>query len=91
MHNPDNWQFLVFSGKFSDNWVYFCEENNLGIPFAAYILLQNPNSTTPEYVKEILGGLGIILGGGYSLNKGLKDSQTRRYCKKYLTNLERLR
>lgn len=61
------------------------------IPFAAYILLQNPNSTTPEYIKEILGALGIILGGGYTLNKGLKDNQTKRYCKKYLTNLERLR
>jgi len=228
--NPDKWQFLVFSEKFSDNWVYFCEENNLGrrtqdgllmseelaflfmtylakeiafhesaaiitdnnrfdnftnyarstyptinrktkfakgifnlivpinlsqisigqlidfrnrnrnflkafnseldnvqnkisegysqrdfidnynniyseysreiltqglglasIPLAAYILLQNPNSTTPEYVKDTLGALGIILGGGYALSKGLKDSQTRRYCKKYLTNLERLR
>lgn len=60
------------------------------IPFAAYILLQNPGATTPEYVKEILGGLGIILAGGYSLNKALKDTKTKRYCKKYLTNLERL-
>jgi len=61
------------------------------VPFAAYILIQNSAATTPEYVKEILGALGIILGGGYTLNKGLKDNQTRRYCKKYFTNLERLR
>lgn len=229
-HNPDNWRFLVFKEKFSENWVYFCKENNLGrrtedgllmseelaflfmtylakeiafresaaiitdnnrfdnftnyarattptidrrtrfakgllnflvpknlseipidrliefrnrnrhlirafnseldnvqakisegyshqdfiesyndiyseysreillqgiglasIPFAAYILIQNPNATSPEYIKEVLGALGIILGGGYALNKGLKDNQTKRYCKKYLTNLERLR
>lgn len=229
-HNPDNWSFLIFREKFSDNWVYFCEENNLGrrtndgllmseelaflfmtylakeiafresaaiitdnnrfdnftnyarstkpivdktarfakglfnlivpknlneipieqlldfrnknrhllrafnneldnvqdkistgyshqdfidsynniysdysreillqgigvasIPFSAYMLLQNPNTMTAEYIKEILGALGIILGGGYALNKGLKDNKTRRYCKKYLTNLERLR
>ncbi len=61
------------------------------IPLAAYILIQNKQATTPEYVKEILGGLGVILGGGYSLNKGLRDIRTRRYCKKYITNLERLR
>lgn len=61
------------------------------IPLAAYILIQNPQATTPEYVKEILGGLGVILGGGYALNKGLRDTRTRRYCKKYMTNLERLR
>ncbi len=61
------------------------------IPFAAYILIHNPNAGSPEYIKEILGSMGIILGGGYALNKGLKDNQTRRYCKKYLTNLERLK
>lgn len=61
------------------------------IPFAAYILLQNPVATTPEYIKEILGGLGIILAGGYSFNKALKDTRSKRYCKKYLTNLESIR
>ena len=61
------------------------------IPFAAYMLIQNPIATTPEYVKEILGALGIIVGGGYALNSGLKDNQTGRYCKKYITNLERIR
>ncbi len=61
------------------------------IPFAAYMLIENPQATTPEYIKEILGALGIILGGGYALNKGLRDFKTKRYCKKYLINLERLR
>jgi hypothetical protein len=61
------------------------------IPFAAYILIQNSVATSPEYIKEILGALGIILGGGYALSKGLKDTQTKRYCKKYLTNIERLK
>lgn len=61
------------------------------IPFAAYVLVHNPQATTPEYIKEILGGIGMVLGGGYALNTALKDSQSRRYCKKYLTNLERLR
>jgi len=61
------------------------------IPFAAYILIKNNQATTPEYVKEILGSLGIIFGGGYSLSRVLKDKETKRYCKKYITNLGRLR
>ncbi|MEC4044058.1 hypothetical protein [Myroides odoratimimus] len=61
------------------------------IPFAAYMLIQNPLTTTPEYVKEVLGALGVVIGGGYALNKTLKDNETGRYCKKYLTNLERIR
>lgn len=61
------------------------------IPFAAYMLIQNPIATTPEYVKEILGALGVIVGGGYAMNSGLRDNQTGRYCKKYMTNLQRIR
>lgn len=61
------------------------------IPLAAYMLIQNKSATSPEYIKEILGALGIILGGGYTMNKGLQDLKTKRYCKKYITNLERLR
>ena len=60
------------------------------IPFAAYVLITNPDATKPEYIHEILGALGIVLGGGYTLNKGFKDIETKRYCKKYLTNLKRL-
>jgi hypothetical protein len=61
------------------------------IPFAAYLLITNSMATTPEYAKEILGALGIIFGGGYALNKALVDNETKRYCKKYFTNLKRLR
>ncbi|WP_281631529.1 hypothetical protein [Flavobacterium luteolum] len=61
------------------------------IPFASYMLIQNPSATTPEYIKEILGALGIIIGGGYTLNSGLRDNRSERYCKKYMTNLERIR
>lgn len=40
--------------------------------------MQNHIAKTPEYVKEILGSLGIIIGVGYALNSGLKDNQTGR-------------
>ena len=61
------------------------------IPFAAYVLINNPGALAPEYVKEILGGLGMVLGGTYALNKLWIDMKDKRYCKKYLANLERLR
>lgn len=61
------------------------------IPFAAYMLIQNQIATTPEYIKEIIGALGVTIGGGYALNKALKDNRNGRYCKKYLINLERIR
>ena len=61
------------------------------IPLGIYILIQNSSATNPEYIYEILGGLGMTLGGGYALNKGFKDLRTKRYCKKYLTNLGRLK
>jgi hypothetical protein len=60
------------------------------IPFVMYVLIHNPSTTAPEYIKEILGAIGGILGGRYVYHKGLKETESRRYCKKYLTNLTRL-
>jgi len=61
------------------------------LPFAAYILINNPNALAAEYVKETLGGLGVILGGTYALDKLWIDMKDKRYCKKYLANLARLK
>lgn len=61
------------------------------IPFAAYILIKNPEATAPDYIKETLGALGIVLGGVYAFGGRLEDIKTKRYCKKYLTNLQRIR
>lgn len=60
------------------------------IPFAAYLLLGNPIASSAEYIKEILGALGIVLGAKLTLHRGLRQNETGRYCKKYLTNLQRL-
>jgi hypothetical protein len=53
--------------------------------------MNNPQASTPEYFNEILGALGILVTGGFALNKAMRDTRTKRYCKKYITNLERLR
>ncbi|HWB93144.1 MAG TPA: hypothetical protein VG605_14880, partial [Puia sp.] len=62
----------------------------LAIPFIGYLLIHNHATTTPEYIKESLAAMGAIWLGKCALHKALKDTQTRRYCKKYLTNLRSL-
>ncbi|OQP53500.1 hypothetical protein [Niastella populi] len=60
------------------------------IPFGMYALIKNPGALTQAYVKEVLGAMGFLIGGVFGLHKGLKDTATKRYCKKYITNLTRL-
>jgi len=61
------------------------------IPLASYVLITNPDALNAEYAKEILGAMGIGLGGTYAIKRGLYDTRERRMCKKYLANVERLR
>jgi len=61
------------------------------IPLATYILLQNTAATNPEYINQIIGGLGIILTAKATIGTKWKEIVTRHNCKRYLTNLERLR
>jgi len=61
------------------------------IPLSTYLLLQSPNATSPEYINQIVGGLGIVLTAGGAINSRWRDIQTRVGCKRYLTNLSRLR
>ena len=61
------------------------------VPFGIYALINNHSALSQSYIKEVLGAIGMTLGGTYGLHKGLRDTQTKRYCKKYLANLKRLR
>lgn len=61
------------------------------IPFAAYFLINNPQALSAEYSREILGALGIGIGGTYAVKRALFDTREKRLCKKYLTNVERLK
>lgn len=61
------------------------------IPLASYVLINNPDALSAEYSKEILGALGIAIGGTYAVKKALFDTREKRNCKKYLTSIERLR
>jgi hypothetical protein len=61
------------------------------IPLAAYILLQNTAAITPEYINQIIGGLGIMLTAKAAVSTKWKEIANRHNCKRYLTNLERIR
>jgi hypothetical protein len=61
------------------------------IPLAIYILLQNTAATNPEYINQIIGSLGIILTAKAAVGTKWKEIINRHNCKRYLTNLERLR
>ncbi|WP_435577897.1 hypothetical protein [Gilvibacter sp.] len=61
------------------------------IPFATYMLINNPQALTAEYTKEILGAIGISAAGTYAIKRALFDTRERRLCKKYFTNVERLK
>lgn len=61
------------------------------IPLATYLLLQNTAATNPEYINHIIGGLGIILTAKITISAKWKAIVNKHNCKRYLTNLERLR
>lgn len=60
------------------------------IPFATYLLITNKATMSAEYIKEVLSDVGIFIGGGYAIRKSLFENKSKRYCKKYLTNLRSL-
>ena len=61
------------------------------IPLATYILLQNPIVSSAEYINQIIGGLGLILTAKITIESRWKEIVNAHNCKRYLTNLERLR
>jgi len=61
------------------------------IPFATYMIINNQNALSAEYSKEILGALGIGIGGTYAVKQALKNSKDKRMNKRYFANLERLK
>ena len=87
--------------NFIDNYNYTLKELTkeiikLGIdiaiiPLAFYTLIQNSDALNQEYVKEILGSLGVLGGGYFGVKKSLYDNREERLCKKYLTRLSHLR
>lgn len=60
------------------------------IPLATYILINNLAATAPEYIKQIIGGLGIIWTAKTAIGSRWKEIVNKHNCKRYLTNLERL-
>ncbi|MBA4241440.1 MAG: hypothetical protein C0448_11995 [Sphingobacteriaceae bacterium] len=61
------------------------------IPLGTYLLIKNPLASTPEYIRDIMGGIGLLLTGRIAISGRWKEIVNQRNCKRYITNLERLR
>lgn len=61
------------------------------IPLATYILMQNITTTSAEYINQIIGALGIVLTAKVAIGTKWKEIANRHDCKRYMTNLERLK
>lgn len=61
------------------------------IPLATYMLINDPNALSEEYAKNILAALSVGVGGYYAVKKSLLNTQSKRSCKKYFTNVSLLK
>lgn len=61
------------------------------IPLGLWILISKSEALTAPYVKEILGGLGVTIAGVLAMKKGYKNLEGKRYSKKYISNLEKIK
>lgn len=61
------------------------------IPLATYLVLNNLAASTPDYINQIIGGLGIILTAKSAIGGKWREILSKHECKRYLTNLERLK
>ncbi len=58
----------------------------------ADMLLKSPAYTETEFFKTIvLAGTSLVVKSGFSLQKTWKNSKPKRHCRRYLTQLTRLR
>lgn len=58
----------------------------------AGILLKSPGYTETEFFKTIVvAGTGLVVKSGISLHKTWKNTKTKRHCRRYLTQITRLR
>lgn len=64
--------------------------NMATIGMGAWMLYNNLDIKLFEYIKDILG-LGALIGSSIQINSKWKNTETRRFSRKYLTDLRRLK
>lgn len=84
-----------FTDSFRHVWKDFTGEiislgagvTSLGL--GVWVLANAAQAATPDILKEIIAGASII-GSSISISNTWKNTQTRRYCRKYLADLGRI-
>ncbi len=86
-----------FVNSFKKTWNDFSDNVlQLGIGgstfgIGVWILVNSPQITTANYLKEVLGGTSLIVGSIISIRSTWKNTKAKRYCRKYLTDLTTLK
>lgn len=60
------------------------------VAFSSWILFEKLAPTTPEYLKIITNGTGLVVSSTYAVSKTWKENKSKRYCRRYLTKMEKL-
>jgi hypothetical protein len=77
--------FADWSGELAE---YGIEAVACGL--SAYILLENANATSAEYIKEALE-VGLVICAGKNIVKNINKNHERKYCRQYLTEIQSLK
>jgi hypothetical protein len=86
-----------FVDSFNSIWKSFSDDflitgaGAVSFGLGVWILLHSPQATTAAYLKELVGAGGALtIGGAVRVKNTWKNTQTKRYCRKYMTNLSKL-
>ena len=60
------------------------------VAISSWILFDKTFTETPEILKLLTKGTGLIASSGYAFSKKWKANKSKRYCRRYLTSLETL-
>jgi len=86
-----------FVASFDSIWKDFSEDilitgaGAITFGLGVWVALTSPNASTEDYVKAIAAGAPVTVGGAIRLKNTWKNTKTRRYTRKYLTDLTKIK
>lgn len=85
-----------FVTSFDSIWKEFSDDmliTGLGIltfGLGVWIALSSQQATPVNYVKEVVGGTSLAVGGAVRIKNTWKNTKTKRYTRKYLSDLRKI-
>ena len=60
------------------------------VALSSWILFDKLAPKTPEYLKVITKGTGLVVSSTYAISKKWKENKSKRYCRRYLTKMGKM-